>query len=81
MFEPTRWTEKTNNNKIVITKSDYGSSSVPIINGISGYTNESAVETRVIDMKPLQADDDYSPAEGDDTANELKAVKRDYIHH
>ena len=44
--------------------------------GRAGYTNDTAVETRIIDLKALA---DHSSEE--DTIQELKAVKKDYIHH
>lgn len=60
LFEPAKWTEYANINVVVgKTSTGQGSNILTQNGGGIGYTNETAIETRIIDQEILGGNNDH----------------------
>ncbi len=86
LLDPFKWTEYTTTNSIVVGKTSTGQNNVMqqmgnTFNGKPGYTNDTAVETRIIDMEVLgRATNHESGVSSEDDVNklELLAVTKEF---
>ena len=53
LYEPVKWTEYANTNLVVGQNATGKTQNLFTQNGVVGYTNETAVESRVIDQETL----------------------------
>jgi hypothetical protein len=74
LLEPFKWTEYATSN-VVVGKDSLGQSKLLSSIQTKGYTHETAIETRIIDLEVI------GDSGEDDTEKELKAAKKDYIRH
>lgn len=73
MLNPGKWVD-FNSGTVVVGKNAMGQK-VTADAKVHGYTNETTIETRVIDKKTLLDEN----SEEDTNANELKEIKKDFI--